>query len=197
MKDFTNAAQAEPLPGLPDAEITIWRWLLGTGIVVMILDLAAILLPFVATMAIEILLALVLIVAGVTQAVHAFKSQQPKGLALRLLAAALYNIVGVLLLAFPLSGALTLTLLLAVLFAIAGAFKIALALHIRSFPSWGWLVVSGLITIVLGTLIWMGLPGTATWAIGLLVRIELLFSGWTMIAFALSVRRDYETPSSS
>ncbi len=192
MNDFTNAAQVEPLPGVAKPEITIWRWLLGTGVVVMILGLAAILLPFVATMAIEILLAVILIVAGVTQGVHAFKSQQPKGLALRLFAAALYGIVGILLLAFPLSGALTLTLLLAVLFAVVGAFKVALALHIRPFPSWGWLMFSGLLAIALGTLIWMGLPGTATWAIGLLVGIELLFSGWTMIAFGISVRRNYK-----
>jgi len=191
MNDLTNATQVEPLPGLPDPEITIWRWLLGTGIVVMVLGLAAILIPFVATLAIEVLLAVILIVAGVTQAVHAFKCQQPKGLALRLLAAALYGIVGVLLLAFPLSGALTLTLLLAVLFAIVGAFKVALALHIRPFPSWGWLMFSGLLAIALGTLIWMGLPGTARWAIGLLVGIELLFNGWTMIAFGISVRRNY------
>ena len=70
----------------------------------MLLGLAAILLPFVATMAFEVLLAIILLVAGVTQAVHAFKSKQTKGLVLRLLAAALYVVIGILLLSFPLRG---------------------------------------------------------------------------------------------
>jgi uncharacterized membrane protein HdeD (DUF308 family) len=148
-----------------------------------------------ATMAIEILIAMILFIAGATQVVHAFKSQRPKGFTFRLLAAGLYCLAGILLLAFPLHGALTLTLLLAVFFAIIGAFKIALALHLRADPSWDWLLISGLIAVVLGTLIWMGLPCTATWAIGLLVGIELLFSGGSMIRFALSVRDDSESSS--
>jgi uncharacterized membrane protein HdeD (DUF308 family) len=192
MKDFTNVNQINAIHGIQDPEITVWRWLLGTGIAVMILGAAAILLPFAATIAIEILLAVILLTAGTTQAVHALKSQQPKGLKLRLLSAALYGFVGFLLLVFPLHGALTLTLVLAVMFAIAGAFKIALAFHIRPYPCWAWLMISGIIAIALGTLIWMGLPGTATWSIGLLVGIELIFSGWTMIEFAISVRRDHE-----
>jgi uncharacterized membrane protein HdeD (DUF308 family) len=166
-----------------------------TGAVMMNLGLAAILLPFVATMTIQALLAIILVAAGITQAVHAFKSQRQKGIALRLLAAGLYGLVGILLMAFPLHGALTLTLLLAVMFTIIGAFKIALALHIRPFLSWNWLMISGIVAIVLGGLIWMGLPGTATWAIGLLVGIELLFGGWSMVRFALSVCHDYSSQS--
>jgi uncharacterized membrane protein HdeD (DUF308 family) len=197
MKDFTNIHRIDPSPDLRDPEIKIWRWLLWTGIIMMLLGLGAILLPFVATMAIEILIAIVLLAAGITQAVHALKSQRPKGFTFRLLAAGLYGLVGILLLAFPLHGALTLTLLLAVFFTIVGTFKIALALHLKPYPSWDWLMISGLIAVVLGALIWMGLPGTATWAIGLLVGIELLFSGWSMIRFALSVRNDSEILSSS
>ncbi|MBN2316271.1 MAG: HdeD family acid-resistance protein [Sedimentisphaerales bacterium] len=197
MKDFTQIQQIDPLPGLHDSKLKIWRWLLGTGVIVILLGLAAIFLPFVATLAIEILIAMILLTAGVTQVVHAFKSQKPKGFTFRLLAAGLYGFAGILLLVFPLHGALTLTLLLAVFFAIIGAFKIALALHIRPYPSWDWLLISGLIAVVLGALIWMGLPGTATWAIGLLVGIELLFSGGSMIRFALSVRDESERSSSA
>jgi len=195
MNDFTQIQQIDPLPDFHDQGFKIWRWLMGTGIVVILLGLAAIFLPFVATLAIEILIAMILLIAGATQVVHAFKSQRPKGFTFRLLAAGLYGLAGILLLAFPLHGALTLTLLLAVFFAIIGAFKIALALHIRPYPSWDWLLISGLIAVVLGALIWMGLPGTATWAIGLLVGIELLFSGGAMIRFALSVRDDSESSS--
>ena len=194
MKDFIEIEHINPLPNLSSPEEKIWQWLFWTGAIMMILGLSAILLPFIATIAIEALLAIILVVAGITQVVHAFKSQGQKGIALRLLAALLYGLVGILLMAFPLHGALTLTLLLSVMFTIIGAFKIALALHLRPFPSWDWLVISGIIAIVLGGLIWVGLPGTATWAIGLLVGIELLFNGWSMVRFALSVRNDYENP---
>jgi uncharacterized membrane protein HdeD (DUF308 family) len=195
MKDYTQAKPDDRAAGLQGREVTIWHWLLGTGAVMMILGAAAILLPFVATLAIEVLLAVILVSAGVTQAVHAFKARHAKGFAFRLFGALMYGLVGVLLLTYPLHGVLTLTALLAILFMAVGAFKIALSLNLRPFPSWGWLMVSGLIAIVLGGLIWAGLPGTATWAIGLLVGIELLFSGWSMIVFGLSVRKDHEARS--
>jgi uncharacterized membrane protein HdeD (DUF308 family) len=85
MNDFTQIQQIDPLPDLHDSELKIWRWLLGTGVVVILLGLAAIFLPFVATMAIEILIAMILLITGATQAVHAFKSQRPKGFTFRLL----------------------------------------------------------------------------------------------------------------
>jgi uncharacterized membrane protein HdeD (DUF308 family) len=190
MKDFTRIEQTNPLPSITDPKQKIWQWLLWTGAIMMLLGITAILLPFVATMTIEMLIAIILVVAGLTQIVHAFKCQHKKGLALRLLAGILYGLVGILLMAFPLYGALTLTLLLAVMFAIAGAFKIALALNIKPFPSWDWLMISGLVAVFISALIWIGLPGTATWTIGLLVGIELLLSGWSMVIFALSVRND-------
>ena len=92
------------------------------------------------------------------------------------------------LLQFPLRGVLTLTLLLIALFIFAGMFKIALSIHLRPLSSWGWLMFSGIVSICLGIIIWMGLPGTAKWAIGLLVGIELLFSGLTMTMFAMSIK---------
>jgi uncharacterized membrane protein HdeD (DUF308 family) len=184
--------QVESLPNPKEPEKRIWRWLLGTGIFTIVLGIAAILLPFIATLTIEALLAAIFIIAGVTHIFHTFECRQTKGLALRLHAGVLYGLVGIILLAFPLQGVLTLTLLLAILFMIAGAFKIALALYLKPLPSWGWLLFSGSISAFLGIFIWMGLPGTAKWAIGLLVGIELLFSGWSMIMFAFSIRDDYK-----
>jgi uncharacterized membrane protein HdeD (DUF308 family) len=165
---------------------------LGTGILTIVLGVAAILLPFIATLTIEALLAAIFIIAGATHIFHAFQCRQIKGLVLRLLAGVLYGLVGIILLTFPLHGVLTLTLLLAILFMIIGSFKIALALYLNPLPSWGWLLFSGVISSLLGILIWAGLPGTAKWAIGLLVGIELLFSGWSMIMFAFSMRDGFK-----
>jgi uncharacterized membrane protein HdeD (DUF308 family) len=182
--------QIDPLPNLKKSKEQLWHWVLGTGIFTIILGVAAILLPLIATLTIEALLAGIFIIASITHIFHAFQCRQTKGMALRLLAGVLYGLAGIILLAFPLQGVLTLTLLLAILFMVAGSFKIALALYLKPLLSWGWLMFSGIISAMLGVLIWMGLPGTAKWAIGLLVGIELLFSGWYMIMFALSIRSD-------
>ena len=131
--------QIDPLTNVPEPEEKIWRWLLGTGIFTMALGIAAILLPFVATLTIETFLAVIFIMVGITNILYAFQSRQSKGLGLRLLAGALYGLAGIILIAFPLHGALTLTLFLAVLFMIAGASKMALALHLKPISSWGWL----------------------------------------------------------
>lgn len=184
--------KTEPLPDLKEPEKRMWRLLLGTGIFTILLGISAILLPFIATLTIEALLAAIFIIAGVTHIFHAFQCGQTKGLVLRLLAGLLYCLTGIILFVFPLQGVLTLTLLLAILFMVAGSFKIALALYLNPLPSWGWLLFSGVISALLGILIWTGLPGTAKWAIGLLVGIELLFSGWSMTMFAFSIHNSYK-----
>ena len=180
--------QVEPLPNTREPGEKIWHWLLGTSVFTIFLGIAAILLPFVATLTVQAVIAAVLIIAGITHILHAFQARQSKGLALRLLTGILYGLVGIMLLAFPLQGAITLTLLLAILFILAGAFKLSLALYLRPLSTWGWLMFSGVISVMLGVFIWMGLPGTARWAIGLLVGIELLFSGWVMTMFAISMK---------
>ena len=169
---------------------TVRHWLLGTGILTIVLGTAAVLLPFLATLTVEVFLGVILTAAGVLHILMAFASRRVKGLLLRLVAGILYGVLGILLLVFPLRGVFTLTVLLALFFMVTGAYKIALSFHLRPVRSWGWLLFSGLLAGALGILIWMGLPGAAAWAIGLLVGIELVFSGWAMVMFALSIRRD-------
>jgi uncharacterized membrane protein HdeD (DUF308 family) len=184
--------QKEVLHNIKEPEKRIWFWLLGTGIFTILLGIAAILLPFTAALTIETLLAAIFMIAGVAHILHAFQCRHTKGLVLRLLAGFFYGLSGIILFAFPLQGVLTLTLLLVILFIVAGSFKIALALYLNPLPSWGWLLFSGVISALLGILIWTGLPGTAKWAIGLLVGIELLFSGWYMTMFAFSLHNNYK-----
>jgi uncharacterized membrane protein HdeD (DUF308 family) len=179
----------ETLPGLESNPKMLWKRLLGAGIVTLLLGISAILLPFIATLTIQAILAAILIVAGITHLVHAFQSSQPKGFYLRLLGAALYGFLGVILLAYPLKGALTLTALLAFFFMISGVFKVAHALAIKPFISWPYLMFSGVISILLGLIIWLALPNASNWAIGLLVGIELIFSGWAMIMYAFSTKK--------
>ncbi len=165
-----------------------WPAMLATGLFLIALGAMAIVLPFVTALTIEALMSLVLIVAGVVQIVNAFEVRRSGGFALRVITGGLYLAAGILLLAYPLRGLLTLTVILAGLFVIAGASRISLAFHVRPAGSWVWLFLSGAISMLIGILIWAGLPGNAVWAIGLLVGIELIISGLAMSTSAWSSR---------
>jgi uncharacterized membrane protein HdeD (DUF308 family) len=108
-----------------------------------------------------------------------------------LISAVLGIIVGLLLIARPVSGAVSLTLVLIAFFLIEGITSIMFALeHRRDLSqSWGWMLVSGIVDVVLSALLFAGLPSTAAWAIGLLVGINLIFGGVSLAAMAVHARR--------
>lgn len=170
-----------------------WKRLLVTGIVTMVLGLSAIMLPFLAILTLQVIIAFILIIAAMTHFFHASQSSQPQGFILRLLVAGIYAFFGVLLLVYPLKGALTLTVLLAFLFMIGGTVKIAHSLVIRPLASWSWLMFSGVLSVLLGLLIWLKLPEASNWVIGLVVGIELLFSGWAMTLYAIAIKNNSQT----
>ena len=107
-----------------------------------------------------------------------------------LLSAVVAIAAGVILLAWPLSGVLSLTLILTAFLTIEGVASIMIALsHRHGFSArWALLVVSGLIDLILAAMIFLGLPGTAAWAIGLLVGINMVFGGSALISMALQAR---------
>jgi uncharacterized membrane protein HdeD (DUF308 family) len=107
-----------------------------------------------------------------------------------LISAALGVLVGGMLLARPVSGAFSLTIVLVVFFMIEGIVSIMFALdHKRELSGrWGWMLVSGIIDLVLGAMIFAGLPSTAAWAIGLLVGINMVFGGSALIGMALHAK---------
>ena len=100
----------------------------------------------------------------------------------------LYLLSGLLLLAYPLTGVFTLTLFLAAFFLAEGVFKLIHAFRMRPAARWGWIVFSGVISLILGFLVLAGLPLTAFWAIGLVVGIDLIFGGWSIIMLSMAVR---------
>ncbi|MGC2117290.1 MAG: DUF308 domain-containing protein, partial [Pseudolabrys sp.] len=104
---------------------------------------------------------------------------------------ALGIIVGAMLLASPVTGALSLTLVLIAFFLIEGAVSIMFALdHRRELSGqWGWMLMSGIIDLILAAMIFAGLPSTAAWAVGLLVGINMIFGGTALIAMALHARK--------
>jgi uncharacterized membrane protein HdeD (DUF308 family) len=165
-----------------------WGWFMAAGVGFVIVGTLAVILPFVAALALELTLGVVLVVAGVFQIAHGFVARAWRGAVLQVFAGILYLLVGILLLANPLEGVLTLTVLLGVFFVLDGGFKVGTAFKWRPRPNWGWLMVNGVVSLVLALLILAGLPGTALWALGLLLGINFIFNGWTMIVLAVSIK---------
>lgn len=160
-------------------------WFFGLGIALIILGIAAISLPMFAAFAIDVIVGAILVVGGVVHVGHAFMSRKWKGSLLGLLVGALYLVAGVIMLVHPLEGVLTLTLLLAAFFIVDGLFNIGLAFKLKPIYGWFWPLLNGALSLVLAGLIWSEWPSSAAWAIGLLVGIDIIFSGVIMAGFAL------------
>jgi uncharacterized membrane protein HdeD (DUF308 family) len=165
-----------------------WGWLLGLGVLMAVLGLLAIAVPMVATLAVEVLIAWLLLIGGVAQAVHAFTARGWRGFMVYLLGGILSLGVGLLMLLYPLQGAAALTIVLAAYLLVQGIFQTILAFQIRPLGSWLWMLLSGIVTLVLAILIWLAWPSSALWVIGLLVGIHLLFTGFSLITLALAAR---------
>jgi uncharacterized membrane protein HdeD (DUF308 family) len=167
-----------------------WVMFLVEGIILVVLGLLAIVVPPIATLAIEILFGWLFLVSGVVGLVTTFWMRQAPGFWWALLSAVLGIGAGIVLLAWPLSGVLSLTLVLIVFFAIEGVASIMYALeHKRELSGrWGWMLSSGIVDLILAAIIFAGLPGTAAWAIGLLVGINMIFGGSALIAMAMHAR---------
>lgn len=157
-----------------------------TGILLIVLGIAAIALPFVSTIVAETWIALILISAGVTKLVYAFQSRNDGGFLWKLLLGILYVATGLMLFIYPRTGILTLTLLLGSFLLTEGTFELILAFRLRPQKNWTWLLVNGVITLLLGGMIWFQWPFNAPWLIGTLVGVSILFSGISRFMLALS-----------
>ena len=126
-------------------------------------------------------------IAGVAQLVGAFWIREWSGFFLSLLFGLLYVVLGLMFLRAPVKAELALTMLLACVLMVGGLFRIIGSLMHR-FPHWVWTLVGGAINVVLGIMIWQQWPDAALWVIGLFVGIDLIFTGWTWVMLALSVK---------
>ncbi len=167
-----------------------WVLYLIEGVVLLVLGAIAIVIPPLATLAITIVLGWLFLVSGVVGLFTSFWMRAAPGFWWSLLSAVLGIVVGFWLLVQPVSGAVSLTIVLVAFFIIEGVASIMFALeHKRELSGqWGWMLASGIIDLVLGAMIFAGLPSTAAWAIGLLVGINMVFGGSALIAMSLHAR---------
>ena len=169
-----------------------WGWFLALGIVLILVGIAAICFPLVSTIAAKFFLGWLFLIGGVFLIIHAFSAQGWGGFLWSLLIGVLYLIAGGYLAFFPLTGLLTLAILLAILFVAEGIMEIIMAFRVHPSDGRIWLLLSGIAALVVGVLIFLGLPSSAGWALGLLVGINLLFSGWSYVFLAMSGRKAKE-----
>ena len=163
------------------------RSMVALGIAMILAGVAAILFPLVSTLSVVWIVGVTLIVASIAQSVGAFSYPKWSGIILGLLVAALWLMAGLFLLLRPLEGVFALTVVVAAVFLIEGVLKTFLSFQIRSLAGWGWLHFDGLITVVLGGMLWWQLPLSALWALGTLAGISIMLSGWTLVMLPIAL----------
>ena len=179
---MVNPAQSAP------RDIT--RIFLIEGIVLFVLGLAAILLPQFASLAITVVLGWLFLIGGVIGLWTTIMMRGMPGYWWSLVSGIVTVLAGLLLIGWPVSGVLSLTYILTAFLIADGLLMILFGIEHRRQMSqrWGWFVVNGVIDLVLAAIIIMGLPGTALWVLGLIIGIDLLFGGISLISFALAAR---------
>jgi uncharacterized membrane protein HdeD (DUF308 family) len=164
-----------------------WGWFLALGIALIFLGTVALGSSVFMTIVSVVFFGVLLTIAGALQAVHAFWRREWNGFFIDLLGGLLYLVVGLMISANPAAGAVTLTLLISVFLMVTGVFRIvgSLAVRVHHGP---WLVLSGVVNLILGVMIWRQWPLSGLWVIGLFVGIDMIFNGWSLVMLALSVK---------
>jgi len=162
-------------------------WVIFAGITMLVLGIAAVIYDVTATIASVVLFGWLLTVAGVLQIAHAFQVRTWSGFFLYLLDGIIRATAGTLLVVFPGSGALTLTLVLSFYFIVGGLFK-TIGSMVLQFPSRGWSVASALVSVALGVMLAMQWPVSGLWFIGFAVGLDLILYGWALLMFAAAVK---------
>jgi len=165
-----------------------WGWFLVLGIALIVIGVFALIAAEIATLASVLLFGWLILIGGIFEIVTSFWARHWSGFFLDLFAGLLYAVIGIMILAHPVAAAAGLTLALAVLFLTSGAFRIGAALMLR-YPNWGWSVLDGVVSLILGVMIAGGWPESSLLIIGTFVGIVLIFRGWAWVMFALAVRR--------
>lgn len=159
-------------------------WLIAVGVLMVVLGALAIILPPIAAIATTLVIGVILLLSGLLQLIHSFQGWGVTTSGWTVATALIRVGAGLLIVYRPMVGSYALTVILATYFLVAGALKIASAVELRRIASWGWLLFDGIVSVVLGALVWSGLPMTALWVVGLFVGIELTAAGIATIAFA-------------
>jgi len=187
-QERTGALLAGPVLPEPTEELQRhWGWFLALGVLLLVVGSGALRASAFTSLVSVLVLGWSLVVGGIAEVVHAFAGRRSRGFTLHLLSGVLAAVVGVMVVRTPVSSAITLTLLITGWLLASGLFRIVASVANRH-AGWGWEVVNGAVSLLLGAMIWAQFPSSALWLIGTFVGIEILFRGVTWIGFALALR---------
>lgn len=164
-------------------------WSIGLSILMILAGCLAIAVPQAAGIAVNLLVAWLLVFSGAAHLVFAWHTRTAGGVVWELLLGILYIFVGVYLLLRPVAGLASLTLALAAYLLAKGVLELILSVRLRPMPGSGWLLFDGIVTLILGVMIWRTWPSSTEWVIGTLVGISMLFSGISRLMISLAARR--------
>jgi uncharacterized membrane protein HdeD (DUF308 family) len=166
-----------------------WGWFVALGIAFVVLGVIAFLNMFMATIASVFYVGLLMLIGAVAQVFHAFGVKSWGSFFFWLLSGLLYAVAGVVTLRNPLLASVVLTLVRAISLIVGGILRIWAGFSSRPQASWGWIVASGVVTLLAGLVIWRHWPVSSLWILGMFLSIDLMFQGWSDIAFGLALRR--------
>lgn len=158
---------------------------IAIGVIVLLMGFFAMGSPLIAGLSVTLMVGVMLIIGGIAQLVFAIKSRS--GI-FAIIIAVLMAIVGGYMISNPAAALASLTIFLAAYLIVSGIFEALLAFQVKPAKGWGWELFNGIISLLLGAMIWNQFPISGAWAIGILFGVKLLFSGWTLIMFGLAAR---------
>ena len=164
-------------------------WSVLWGVLLIVLGAVAIASPMIAAVAVNVVVAWLLVVAGIAHLAVAFHTRAAGSAVWRTLVGLAYVAFGVYLVVHPVIGVASLTLLLGSLFLVEGILDVALYFQLRAVGAAGWFLLDGIVTLLLGLLIYLQWPSSSAWAIGTLVGASLIISGVSRVMMSLAVRK--------
>jgi uncharacterized membrane protein HdeD (DUF308 family) len=159
------------------------------GVLLIVFGMVAVGSPFLAAVAVNVAIAWLIVLAGVVHLMLAFRAHGAGSMIWKLLVGIAYLFFGAYLIMHPVLGVASLTLILASLFLIEGILDIILFFKMRSLGGSSWVLVDGIITLLLGLMIYLQWPSSSAWAIGILVGVSMIISGVTRVMLSLAVRK--------
>ena len=184
-------SETTPAPTLGSAIAELrahWGWIVGFGVLLVICGVIGLLTVVVATVVTVLYVAIMMLVAGVAEIAHGIRAKTWDRTILWVIIGALYLAAGILTIFNPLLAASVLTLLLAIGLIIAGVVRIVLALRMSKESTWWGVIISGIITILVGAVILIGWPASSLYVLGVLLSVDLLFTGVSWISFGMGLR---------
>lgn len=165
-----------------------WGWFFALGVLLLLFGVSIIGSAFAATIFSVVFFGILLVGAGIVQIVQSILARKWSGLFLTLLLGLLYLVIGVFCISRPAETAVNITFLIAALCFIAGLFKMLASLILR-FESWGWVFFNGVVTFILGALIYSQWPVSGLWIIGTFIGVDMILAGWSWILLSLAARK--------